>query len=205
MVESASSSNTQCPSGRRYSSNASVADAMLVSRSRVSIATDLLTECISLETSLSAARPDRKPGSPDATRSGPPHGKNKIGGAVSRPYRSLDGGRQPGIGPVAGEKQVFPLRDRARPQRILLGRGLEGGPALAHDLPGRQLALHAAGLADIPPDRLREFLARHVHQAVGIADGDRQPLRECKQPLHQPALDAQYRRHLLGRIDAEMR
>jgi len=50
MVESASSSNTQCPSGRRYSSNALVADAMLASReASFSIPVNLLTECIWLD------------------------------------------------------------------------------------------------------------------------------------------------------------
>ncbi len=40
-------------------------------------------------------------------RSGLPHRQHQIGGAVARPHRSLDGGRQPRISPVAGEKQVF--------------------------------------------------------------------------------------------------
>src|SRR4026209_2048468 len=46
--------------------------------------------------------------------------QDQIGGTVARPYRSLDGCRQPRISPVAGEKQVFARCHRAGPQRILL-------------------------------------------------------------------------------------
>ena len=133
------------------------------------------------------------------------HGEDEIGSPVARPDRSLDGCRQPRISPVAGEKQVFPRRHRARPQRVLLRRGLECGAALAHDLPGRQLALDARGLADVPPDRPRQFLARHVHQPVGVADGDRQALRKREQPFNQAADDAEDRRLIRRRIEAEMR
>ncbi len=58
--------------------------------------------------------------------------------------------------------------------------------AFAHDLPGRQIGHDARGFADIPPDRLRQFLTRQIHQPVGAADGDRQPLRERK-PATPPA------------------
>ena len=51
----------------------------------------------------------------------------------------------------------------------------------------------ARGLADIPPDRLRQLLARHIHQPVAIADGDRQPLRKREQPFHQAADHAEDR------------
>ena len=70
---------------------------------------------------------------------------------------------------------------------------------------GGKLALHAGRLADVPPDRLRQLLARHIDQPVAIADGDRQPLRERKQPLHQAADDAEIGGASLGRIEAEMR
>src|SRR5665213_4254953 len=124
---------------------------MLVSSAPpVSVPTGLLPECIWLDIPFKC--PAR------SAISTPPHGENEVGGAVSRSYRSLDGGRQPRISPVAGEKQVFVRRHRTRPQRVLFRRGLEGGAPLAHDLPGRQLAGNAAGLADIPPDRLGKFL-----------------------------------------------
>src|ERR1019366_10702589 len=118
----------------------------------VSIPTGLLPECISLDAPvLDPARLYRKPLA--ISQSGPPHGEDEIGGAVSRPHRSFDGCRQPRISPVAGEKQIFPARDSARPQGVLFRRGLECGTALAHDLPGRQFALYPSGFADIPPDR----------------------------------------------------
>ena len=41
------------------------------------------------------------------------HRQNQVGGAVSGTDRTLDRCRQPGISPVAGEKQVFPPGDRA--------------------------------------------------------------------------------------------
>src|ERR1700716_1371912 len=137
----------------------------------VSIPTVLLPECIWLDI-------------PCITRSGLPHGENQVGGTVSRPHRSLDGCRQPRISPVAGEKQVFKGGRGARPQGVLLRRGLEGGAALAHDLPRRHFALHTRRFADIPPDRLRELLSGHIDQPVAIADGNRQALREREQPLH---------------------
>src|ERR1035437_2735128 len=89
---------------------------MLASRAPpVSIPTDLLPECIWLDIPcIRFARLHRKPLA--NSRSGLPHGEDKIGGAVSRPHRSFDGCRQPRISPVAGEKQIFPVRDSARPQ-----------------------------------------------------------------------------------------
>src|SRR5260370_21159550 len=128
----------------------------------VSTATDLVVECIWLDIPVSFC-----PGSLRETRvllnsslansrSGPPHGKDKVGGTVPRPHRSLDSCRQPRISPVAREKQISKGGRCARAQGILLRRGLECGAALAHDLPGRQVAPHPGGLADIPPDRLRE-------------------------------------------------
>src|SRR3979409_881631 len=115
------------------------------------------------------------------SRSGPPHGKDKIGGAVPGSYRAFNGCRQPRISPVAREKQIFPICDGAWPQRILPRRRLKCGAALTHDLPRGQFALHATGLADIPPDRLSELLTRHIHQPVSTAYRDRQPLREREQ------------------------
>src|ERR1700688_3946783 len=148
MVQSASSSNTQCPSGWRMSSNARVADWMLASRAAsVATPTLLLPEGILLDIPV-IIRARLRRNRALYHRSGLPHGEDEVGGAVARPYRSLNGGRQPRISPVAGEKQVFPVGHRPRPQRVLLRRRLECRAAFAHDLPGRQLALHATGLAD---------------------------------------------------------
>ena len=81
------------------------------------------------------------------TGSGLPHGKDEIGGAVARPHRSLDGGRQPRISPVAGKKQVFVSRDRrpaaarfvpAWPRRW---RGARARSATAAVRPRRRAAL----------------------------------------------------------------
>ena len=121
--------------------------------------------------------------------------EDQIGGAVARPHRSLDGCRQPRISPVAGKKQVFPAASTA-PGRSAFCSGVASNVARRSRTicQGRQFAANAAGLADVPPDRLRELLARHVHQPVAIADGDRQPLRKREQPFHQPADDAEDRR-----------
>ncbi len=70
---------------------------------------------------------------------------------------------------------------------------------------GGSSACMPAALADISPDRLRQFLTRHIHQPVAIADGDRQALREREQPFHQSADNPGNRRHVLWRIEAEMR
>src|SRR5581483_744162 len=112
--------------------------------------------------------------------------EGEIGGAVARPDRTFDGRRQPRISPVAGKKQVFKGRLGTRTQGVLFRGCLKCGTALAHNLPGRHFGCDPRGLADIPPNRLRQLLARVVHQPVGAADRDRQPLREREQPFHQP-------------------
>src|SRR4030081_2567958 len=154
MVQSASNSNTQWPSGWREPSNASVAEAILASiPEAASGPLCVVRECITLvPVPVRLASSRRKCG-----LSGLPHGEDEIGGAVPRAHRSLDRRRQPRISPVAREKQIFVSRDRTRPQRVLLRRGLERGAALAHDLPGRQFALYARRLADIQPDCLSQF------------------------------------------------
>ena len=97
---------------------------------------------------------------------------DELRSAIAGPNRTFDGRGQAGIRPIAGERQIAPGRVRAGASFILRGSRGKSGAALAHDLPRRQFALHAAGFADIPPDRLRQFLARQVHQPVGIADRD---------------------------------
>src|SRR5439155_11736951 len=89
--------------------------------------------------------------------------KNQVGGTVSGTHRTLNRCRQPGISPIAREKQVFPGCERPRPQRILPRRRLECGTALAHDLPCRQFTGDTGDVAHVPPDRQRELLARPVH------------------------------------------
>src|ERR1700723_1738924 len=124
----------------------------------------LVAECISPEI-LNPYRPGLTDNLNSAVRSSAlAHGEDEIGRAVARPHRTLDGCRQPRISPVAGKKQVFEGRHGARPQSVLFRRGLKCGPALAHDLPGRQFGRNPGGLADIPPNGLDEFLARHIHQ-----------------------------------------
>src|ERR1700690_357276 len=183
---------------------------MLASRAPpASISTVLFPECISpdipafLRSGLNLSA-SRRNWASLTTRSSPRHGEDEIGGTVTRSHRSLDGGRQPRISPVAGKKQISEGRRRAGPQRILLRRGLKRRTTLAHDLPWRQFALYAGNFADIPPDRLRQLLARHIHQPVAIADGDRQALREGEQPFHQSPDDPDQRGHVLRRIEAEM-
>src|SRR6185312_8860813 len=63
---------------------------------------------------------------------------------------------------------------------------------------------HAGGLADVAPDRVRKLLARHVDEAVAIADGDRKALRERKQPFDEAADDAENRRRIGRRIETKM-
>src|SRR5580700_10608813 len=151
MVQSASSSNTQCPSACRYFSSACVAELMLGSRPSAVPSCVVAAECISpvipwlcrsgLTESLNSHRP----------RSSLVLGEDEIGGAVSRPYRTFDGCRQPRISPVAGKKQVFEGRRGARPQRVLFRCSRKSGAALAHNLPGRHFGGNAGRLADIPP------------------------------------------------------
>src|ERR1700738_494226 len=216
MVLSASSSNTQWPSACRRPSNACVADAMLASIALLPPAA-MLRSTATLPSLPNGWLPDfisfdiasrslwvniPKTG---AACSGLAHGQDEVCSAVAGSYRALDGGGQSRISPVAREKQIFPGRDRARPQCVLFRRGLERRPALAHDLPGRQIALNTRDLADIPPKRLRELIAGHVHEPVAIADGDRKPLRKRKQPLHQSTHYTDERRHIARRIEPEMR
>ncbi len=79
------------------------------------------------------------------TRSSLPHGKDEIGGAVTRPHRSFDGCRQPRISPVAGEKQIFEGRRRR--------------PAAGHFAPASPQMWHGArarsARAAVRPERPR--------------------------------------------------
>src|SRR5258705_11408763 len=112
---------------------------MAASRAPASMAMGLLMECISLDIRFIRRGPSlyRKP--LVISRSGP-HGEDKIGGAVSRPHRSFDGGGQSRISPVACEEQIFPAGGRAGAQRVLLRRGFECPSAPPPRLPRRAFA-----------------------------------------------------------------
>src|SRR4051794_34538722 len=102
MVQSASNSNTQCPSGRRRPSSARVAEPMLACKaSPAPVPICAVLESISVDISAGLTENFRLLDSSLA------HGQHAVGGAVSGPYRSLDGRRQPRISPVAREEQVF--------------------------------------------------------------------------------------------------
>src|SRR5258706_13705639 len=125
---------------------------MPASRAPASMAMGLLVECISLDIRFIRRGPSlyRKP--LVISRSGP-HGEDKIGGAVSRPHRSFDGGGQSRINPVACEGQIFSTGGRAGPQRALLPRGFETRSALAHDLPGRPISAKPPRASHVSPER----------------------------------------------------
>ncbi len=72
-----------------------------------------------------------------------------------------------------------------------------GGKRSARRQPG-----HAC---DLRPDRLGQFLARRIDQAVAGADGHRYPARENENPFHRAIDDAEDRRLAGRRIDPEMR
>ena len=57
----------------------------------------------------------------------------------------------------------------------------------------------------LAPDRLGQALARLLHQPVGAADRDRQPVREGEDPFRRRVDDAEDRRLAGRRRDAEMR
>ena len=62
-----------------------------------------------------------------------------------------------------------------------------------------------ATVATSSPERPRQRLARHVEQAVGGADRDREAARKREQPFGGAVHDADDGREAGGRIDAEMR
>ena len=100
--------------------------------------------------------------------------------------------------------EVVPMRPRRRTPGVSSGRGREGRPPLADDLPRRQFGCNSASPAT-PPARWSEpARPRHVHQAVGIADRDRQPAGEGKNPFGGGVDDAEHRRHARRHLDAEM-
>src|SRR5258706_5428233 len=97
---------------------------MPASRAPASMAMGLLVECISVDIRFIQRGASLYRKALVISRSGP-HGEDKIGGAVSRPHRSFDGGGQSRISPVARKEQIFPAGGRAGPQRVLLRRGFE--------------------------------------------------------------------------------
>ena len=66
------------------------------------------------------------------------HRRASAAARIARPQRALDRRRQAGVGPVAGEEQVGPLRSRAAGRRASSRRRRgEGRALLLHDPPGR--------------------------------------------------------------------
>ena len=83
--------------------------------------------------------------------------------------------------------RLFQPVSGARPQGVLLRRGREGGAALAHDLPRRQIGLRRpATLQTSRQIACGEFLARHVDQPVAVLMVTDSRLREREQPFHRP-------------------
>jgi len=95
-----------------------------------------------------------------------------------------------------GEKQICPARDRARAARLLRVAS-NGGAALA-PRSARAASPARPRLAEYPPNRLRELLTRHSPARFGIADGDRQALREREHATHQAADDPLEWRHVMS-------
>src|SRR6516164_8003372 len=129
MVASASSSNTQCPSGRCKDISACVA----VSMQRSSVAAADVFSWINIAFSLL----------------GP---ANEIGRAMPGADRPLDGRGQSGPGPVAGQEQIAPRRVGGGPLGVLVRRCGERRAPLAHDLPRRQLLGKTGNRRDLLPD-----------------------------------------------------
>ena len=83
------------------------------------------------------------------------------GSGVARAHGALEGGREAGRRPIAGEDEVAARGAGRGTSRRILGGRREGRPALLDDLPGRQRLRPKTGEAgDLGPDRLRQGLAR---------------------------------------------
>ena len=175
MVQSASSSKHHSPSGFWQSSSARVAAAMLRSR----LAAVRRHAAPPAMTTSAARLPDRT--APSSVAGNPV--------AVQSPART----RLSHCVRAAG--------------RLAFSSGVadEGRPPLAHDLPRRQFAGNSRRPRHLLPYRLGQHRARHLHQAVGIADRDRQPAREGEDPFGRAVDDAEHRRHAGRHVDAEMR
>src|SRR5882762_11422612 len=78
--------------------------------------------------------------------------RDDLGGAVAGPNGTFDRGRQAGICPIAGQREIAVARARAGPAGILLGRGRKSCAPLPHDLPARQFGWQPGNLSDLAPD-----------------------------------------------------
>ena len=125
--------------------------------------------------------------------------------AIAGPHRALQWSRATGRGPVAGQKEIVPLRSRGR----AVWRSVPASPRTSPAARARSATAAARRQFPRPrhllPYRLRQLRARHVHQAVGIADRHRQPALEGEDPFGRAVDDADHRRHARRDVDAEMR
>ncbi len=132
MVASASSSKTKCPSDRCNAQSAFVAAAIESSSLALRDPARLRSEDAAVESPSSHV--SFFPASSSCLRSRPHEPRRLVAGSD----RSLDGGRESGRRPVAGEKEVSPAGLRSRPACILLRKRGKSGAALPDDLPGWQ-------------------------------------------------------------------
>ena len=136
MVASASSSNTQWPSGCCRSISARVADAMQRSDPPGAPAGGGATD-------PAASGVRRRPCAWRAAR---------LGRGMARAHGAFERRRQAGRGPIAGEEQVPPLRRGGRPTAFSAGVAGKGRAPLPHDLPRRHVARDPGHLRQ-PPAR----------------------------------------------------
>ena len=122
--------------------------------------------------------------------------RDEVGGAVARADRALDGGGQAGFCPISGKHKIAPGGLRRPAAGLLRRRGGERRAPLATICHGGSRGRQAVTLADLRPDRLRQFLARRIDQPVAGADGDREPAGKREHPLHRAVDDAEDRRLL---------
>src|SRR6185369_3636521 len=185
MVASASSSNTQCPSGRCKPSSASVAASMLRSIVDAGIAgmrpTDMRFTCSRSRAANQISRPVAGPDCPFYRR------------------------RQPGHSPIAGEEKIAPRRCRGRSFGILTRGRRKGGTAFTHDLPRRERLGKGGEGRDLVPNFLRQRLAWNVEQTVGLIRGARSAVGKCKQRREDAGLDADDGNNSGGRLERKMR
>ena len=187
MVASASSSNTQCPSGCCKASSARVAASMLRSTADAGVATTSGSTDMRFIASL-IMRGD------------------EIGRPIAGPDRAFDRRRQAGLGPIAGEEQIAPGGLRRPALGILARRRREGRAALAHDLPWRQRLGKTGDGRDLLAKLSRASVSRGTSSrrsaALMVTDN---AVGKREQPFDGAVHDADDGGKAGGRIDAEMR
>ena len=185
MVASASSSNTQWPSGCCAASSASVAARDALSSVEMSanagIAHCMARSIVQLRSARSAAR------------------------LPERIAPSMVAGRPVSVQSPARQR-LRQLRARRRAFGILLGRRREGRAALAHDLPRRQLGRQGPRPAQPRARSSRRVSSRGASssRSAPLIVTDSRP-RKREQPFDGAVDDADHRRQRRRRIDAEMR